>query len=227
MAKKRQGKESKKTRRALSRHQSSKRHLSWTSHQVPLSNKKRARSVVLFFFTTQPILCEFEIQYIHGPRNRADALSRISPGPTLCCVTLMSPIQLHPITQNILSIAKEDSHYQALYERALTGATDYVLHEQLLYYQAKDSDLLVLVIPNNGELIKQIILEAHTTNYAGHRGQAATIAFLKKHFVWPSLESDVKDYIKHCECQKFKRDYARAHLTNVSIANSETTLGDS
>ena len=82
----------------------------------------------------------------------------------------MSPIQLDPLKQSILSIAREDPHYEALCARATTGADDYVLHEQLLYYEPKDSDKLVLVIPNNRTLIKQIIQEVHDTNYVGDRG---------------------------------------------------------
>ena len=69
-----------------------------------------------------------------------------------------------------------------------------------------------MVVPNNPELRAQIIKEAHDSLYAGHKGQTATIAFLRKYFTWPNLDTTVKNYIKHCEtCQKHKRDYNSQH----------------
>ena len=155
---------------------------------------------------------DFEIQYVEGPRNRADALSRIKSGPSVCCVTLLSSLTTDLVKQNIERLAHEDPDYQALFERAKELESKYIVRGRLVYLLGQDEGRMLLVVPNNADLKHQIIMEAHNTPYAGHKGQTATLAFLKKHFTWSKMDSDVRDFIKHCDvCQKNKRDYAPEH----------------
>ena len=110
---------------------------------------------------------DFSITYIQGPRNRADSLSSIQPGPPICYVTLMSSIDIDPLKQQIREIASQDPHYQNLLK---TNNADYVVDDQLLYHQPNSKSTLTLVIPNDITLKQQILKEAHITPYAGHKG---------------------------------------------------------
>ena len=87
---------------------------------------------------------DFNIQYIQGPRNRADSLSRIS-APPICYVTLMSLIDIEPLKQQIREIASQDPHYQNF---SKTKNANYVVDDQLLYHQPNSKSTLTLVIPN-------------------------------------------------------------------------------
>ena len=55
-----------------------------------------------------------------------------------------------------------------------------------------------ICVPNNEEIKKQILYEAHNTPYAMHPGTTKMYRDLKKHFWWPRMKRDVVGYVARC-----------------------------
>ena len=59
-----------------------------------------------------------------------------------------------------------------------------------------------LIVPNNKGLRRSLISEMHDTPLYGHGGIAKTTKHVKKDFWWPTIVSDVIEYVKKCpSCQ--------------------------
>ncbi len=73
----------------------------------------------------------------------------------------------------------------------------------------------VVVLP---QPLRNVVLKlAH--NHSGHFGAGTTRAIINVHFTWPSLYSDVREYVKRCKtCQQFsKASPARAPLSEPEL----------
>ena len=55
-----------------------------------------------------------------------------------------------------------------------------------------------ICVPNDEEIKKQILYEAHNTPYAMHPGTTKMYRDLKKHFWWPRMKRDVVGYVARC-----------------------------
>jgi len=64
-----------------------------------------------------------------------------------------------------------------------------------------------MCIPNNSELRRKILIEAHDSLTAGHPGYVKTYESVKKSFFWPGMKRDILQYIQKClVCQKVKAE---------------------
>ena len=65
-------------------------------------------------------------------------------------------------------------------------------------------------MPNNEEIKKQILYEAHNTSYMMHLHTTKMYRDLKKHFWWLGMKKDVVDYVARClTCQQVKAEHQR------------------
>ena len=69
-----------------------------------------------------------------------------------------------------------------------------------LYYRGD-----ALVVPDIPELKRSILKELHDANYSGHVGYQRTIHHVQRMYWWPSMYSEIKEYVKGCLiCQQDK-----------------------
>jgi len=63
----------------------------------------------------------------------------------------------------------------------------------------------MLWIPNDKDLIGQILESEHDTKVAGHMGQDKTIELIRRNFWWPQMNEQITDFVRSClQCQKNK-----------------------
>ena len=67
-----------------------------------------------------------------------------------------------------------------------------------------------ICVPNDEEIKKQLLYEAHNTTFAMHLGTTKIYRDLKKHFWWPRMKRDVVRYVARClTCQLVKANHQR------------------
>lgn len=67
-----------------------------------------------------------------------------------------------------------------------------------------------LCVPNEADIKRRILEEAHCTPYSIHPGQDKMYKDLKKHFWWTGMKKEVVDFVTHClTCQKVKGERQR------------------
>ena len=63
----------------------------------------------------------------------------------------------------------------------------------------------LLIVPDVYDLRKRCISLHHDTPYAGHLGLKRTLDLVSRHFLWPGVHVDVKEYVTLCDiCQRTK-----------------------
>ena len=69
-------------------------------------------------------------------------------------------------------------------------------------FASREDGMLVIgsrvCIPDVGELGRKIINEAHTDPYAIHPGSTKTYKDLKPFYWWPTMKTDVAEYMARC-----------------------------
>ena len=74
--------------------------------------------------------------------------------------------------------------------------------EEILYINGR------LYIPNDKELRKQLLSEAHDTPYSVHPGTTKMYQGLREHFWWNGMKRDVAEYVSRClTCQRIKAEH--------------------
>src|SRR5262249_7597540 len=67
-----------------------------------------------------------------------------------------------------------------------------------------------LCVPNDNDLQKEIMSEAHDSGYTVHSGGIKMYKDLKSHFWWNGMKKDVADYVMKCTvCQQVKIEHQR------------------
>ena len=65
-----------------------------------------------------------------------------------------------------------------------------------------------LYVPNNEELKREILTEAHTTLYSLHPGTTNLYNDLKMFYWWPRMKKDVVEFVAKClTCQQVKAEH--------------------
>jgi hypothetical protein len=66
------------------------------------------------------------------------------------------------------------------------------------------------VIPNDAELRRDILDEAHQTRYTVHPGNNKMYQHLKNNFLWCGMKRDIAEYVAQClSCQLVKAEHQR------------------
>ena len=67
-----------------------------------------------------------------------------------------------------------------------------------------------ICVPNNKDIKKEILLEAHTTPYSLYPGTTKMYKDLKKHYWCPGMKKDIVEFVAKClTCQQIKAEHQR------------------
>ena len=65
-------------------------------------------------------------------------------------------------------------------------------------------------VPNNAEIRKLILQEAHDSPYSIHPGNTKMYLDLKEHFWWTGMKKDIAEYVAVCDvCQRVKAEHQK------------------
>ena len=104
-----------------------------------------------------------------------------------------------PVPENALILRIEEGYSSDSYFAEPTKLTALQYRNGLWFFQDK------LVVPDCGDLRRDVIAEAHDTPYSGHLGINKTVSLLARGFWWPTLRQDVTAYVQTCvPCQRNK-----------------------
>jgi len=145
----------------------------------------------------QQFLARFDYtwEYRKGIYNIADPLSR---NPTLLS-TMIHGTPEGP-SQELLQRIKEGYAKDSWFQLPDNVAT--LRHADGLFLKGDQ-----ILVPNDEgqRLRKWCISLHHDPPYIGHLGRERTVELLRKHFLWPNMRQNVKEYIATCDqCQRNK-----------------------
>ena len=76
--------------------------------------------------------------------------------------------------------------------------------DESLWYNSR------LCVPDNSELKKKIMKEAHSTPYIAHPGSTKMYQDLRSTFWWTNMKREVAEYVAQClTCQQVKIEHQR------------------
>lgn len=155
---------------------------------------------------------DYEIQYIKGSTNHADALSR----PPMLNSLVASKVELpeedlrkletaystDPFFSKIVKHLKDPALEPPIEVR--TPLQNHKLEGNLLYYTKEENMPKRLCIPQGTQ--RQTVLHLHhDAAAASHPGQHRTLQALLENYYWPGMENDIKRYVSTCRaCQQNK-----------------------
>ena len=143
-------------------------------------------------------LAEFDYEVIHKPGKSnvvADALSRLY---LIECLSI-SEVELDSkLLRKLEEEYARDEESKAIFEYPDRHPKFKVLNQRIYWV---DDDRLRLYVPS-GTLRSAVMSELHDARCSGHLGIKRTSDLVKRDFYWPSLESDVAEFVRSCEaCQ--------------------------
>ena len=155
---------------------------------------------------------DFEIIYKPGRTNIvADALSRKPQINVLNLQAIDSNVK-----DKLIMELKKDINFRDIYNKLINKEKiDEKDEFKYKHYKIKDNILTYSVIENdedeericipNGEIKSKILNDYHNSVVAGHMGHLRTYEVIHRHFYWPKMFKEIKNYIARCEeCQKNK-----------------------
>jgi hypothetical protein len=195
---------------------------------------------------------DFEIQYIRGKANIADALSRQPQKEEQPRAPTASAAAIHAarITVCVPGTSEEamraDQYYGPVLQVLL--ATEGEQHPEWLRHRAKrfrwDKEQRALYLvdrtPDGEELLRRcvanirnqqaLIREYHDAPTGGHQGPERTYALLSQQYFWPRMKKAIERYIKSCDsCQRTKANTSAKtpiHPLDVPTAPGECVSVD-
>ena len=158
---------------------------------------------------------DFTVQYIPGPTNHADGLSRLSAITVTAndlstsnyelspehVETLKSEYLKDPVFGTIYNILR---YNQPIPNELATIMKHYSWKDGLIRYATPNPYRFRLVIPK-GTIRYYLLKLHHDSNLAGHRGPHKTLQSMFQYYYWPKMFLTLKNYIQSCpECQASK-----------------------
>ena len=117
----------------------------------------------------------------------------------------MAELKAFPVLlEQIRQAQSEDVDFNAIHEKLQSGTTvsDFSVRDGCLYFKDR------LCVPNNDELKKSILAEAHSSQFAMHPGANKMYQNLKSHYWWSGMKRDVTGYVAQClVCQQVKAEH--------------------
>lgn len=149
------------------------------------------------------LICEydFEVKYKEGKDNVvADAFSRRADYEPKKEVNSMSTIEGgKELEQMIVSSYPSDPSCKSILQGKHKDSKNITIKNNIIYYKKK------MYIPNNKQIKTQIVQEHHDTNVSGHLGVHKTIELVQRHYYWPSMWGEIREYVTTClPCQQNK-----------------------
>ena len=91
---------------------------------------------------------------------------------------------------------------------------DDALESQESKFSISENDVLFfdgrICVPNENELRRQILTEAHETPYSIHPESTKMYQGFREHFWWNGMKGDVAKFVSKCfTCQKVKAEHQR------------------
>ena len=166
-----------------------------------------------------------EIFYHPGKANSvADALSR-KEGTQLMAIQVfhselqkeISELELEIVIGSLANLTIQPTLFEGIKEVQLTDLELVKIREGLKEdkesrFSLSKGEILYmdgrLCIPNDNELRKQLLCEAHDTPYSVHPGATKMYQDLREHFWWNGMKRDVAEYVSKClTCQRIKAEH--------------------
>ena len=118
---------------------------------------------------------------------------------------ILAQLKAHPILkQMIIDAQKNDEEMQKKVQIVRDGdKTDFSVKEAgSFYFQNR------LCVPDDKELKKKLLFEAHNTVFTMHPGGSKMFQDLKQHYWWKGMKRDVTEYVSKClTCQQVKTEH--------------------
>ncbi|TIA84742.1 hypothetical protein E3P99_04121 [Wallemia hederae] len=106
---------------------------------------------------------------------------------------------------------RDDNHFSEIYNKLVQNQEinqeeestmrHYRVEDGLLLFAVQPGEEERLVIPR-GEIRKNILYDYHNPVVSGHLGYHRTYALIHRHFYWPNIGKEIKNYTNRCEqCQ--------------------------
>ncbi|GMF24820.1 unnamed protein product [Phytophthora fragariaefolia] len=162
-----------------------------------------AHGAVFFFFAKY----NFTVEYKPGKQNGlADALSRRTDYELAHLTYLGSPLyELIRETYaggddlaGLVELLSVPSKTVGLTARQRSRLHRYSIVEGLIYYQVDVGDEPRIVVPNDEDLRRHVLYEAHDTPLSGHLGREKTYTSVARNFWRPHMYKWVRKYIRTC-----------------------------
>jgi hypothetical protein len=118
---------------------------------------------------------------------------------------LMARLEIQPTLLEKIRMAQEkDDETIRLKGKINKGMGFYITSDVLLKYQNR------ICIPNDKEIKKLILEEAHFSPYSIHHGGTKINCDLKKYFWWNGMKRDIAEFVERCStCQQVKAEHQR------------------
>jgi hypothetical protein len=157
---------------------------------------------------------DFELKYVKGAENPADALSRnpvyahsaqvvgfLAP-PTYVVTQVQSYLGVAALIPNndLLNRVKIATPMDSWFESHAAKRMQLTNSEGV--YRTRNGQV---VVPNDAKLKQDILSDAHDSKIAGHRGARPTLKAVTACFWWPGMNEEIKLFVQSClHCQRNK-----------------------
>ena len=121
-------------------------------------------------------------------------------------------IPLPMLTGDVVKLSeeqKDDETLSVVWKKGVDAEKGYTFEHGVLVHHSSDGfdDTVVRVVVPKSRRLK-VLQMGHSSSMAGHFGVKKTHAKISRHFIWPGLWSEVKQYVKTCNgCQLAARQH--------------------
>ena len=145
----------------------------------------------------------------------ATPVEELSEWPDIDVPDLPLPSISGADTDSLVQEQKDDSSLKKVWQLGVSGEKGYAFEKEVLVHYTSDGvedSIMRVVVPIGRRL--QVLQVAHSSLAAGHFGFKKTFSRISRHFLWPKMWGQVKEYVRTCVgCQRAARqDKARAPL---------------